>query len=164
MYCSKCELFICDSCEQSHSSNSFSQNHKCENQQNQQQEGRNQQHENDEGLESLKKKHCLTHPSENLSGFCFECSLFVCVDCVLGVHNEHQQNVYSLEKSVLRKRNEILKIGVGLEKRLEFVEKETRKVKQEIQELEEKLMNKKVMKKDLDLEKVDLRMRCDTIL
>ena len=70
----------------------------------------------------------------------------------------------SLEESVLRKRNEILKIGVGLEKRLEFVEKKTRKVEQEIKELEEKLMNKKVMKKDLDLEKVDLRMRCDTIL
>ena len=166
MYCLKCELFICDSCEQSHSSNIFSRNHKRENQQNQQQqEGRrNQQQENDEGLESLKKKHCLTHPSENLSGFCFECSLFVCMECVLGVHDEHRQNVYSLEESVLRKRNEILKIGVGLEKRLEFVEKETRKVKQEIQELEEKLMNKKVMKKDLDLEKIDLRMRCDTIL
>ena len=166
MYCSDCKVFICDSCEQSHSSNIFSRNHKRENQQNQQQEGRRnqQQHENDEGLESLKKKHCLTHPSENLSGFCFECSLFVCMNCVLEIHCEHQQNVYSLEKSVLRKRNEILKIGVGLEKRLEFVEKETRKVEQEIQELEEKLMNKKVMKKDLDLEKVDLRMRCDTIL
>ena len=163
MYCSKCEVFICDSCEQSHSSNIFSRNHKRENQQ-QQQQGRNQQLGNDEGLESLKKKHCLTHPSETLSGFCFECSLFVCMECALKIHNEHRQNVYSLEKSVLRKRNEILKIGVGLEKRLEGVEKKTRKVEQEIQELEEKLMNKKVIKKDLDLEKVDLRMRCDTIL
>ena len=164
MYCSDCKVFICDSCEQSHSSNAFTRNHKRENQQQQEEEERNQQHENDEGLESLKKKHCSTHPSEYLSGFCFECSLFVCVSCVLGVHDEHRQNVCSLEESVLRKRNEILKIGVGLEKRLEFVEKKTRTVEQEIKELEEKLENKKVMKKDLDLEKVDLRMRCDTIL
>ena len=106
MYCLKCELFICDSCEQSHSSNIFSRNHKRENQQNQQQqEGRRnqQQHENDEGLESLKKKHCLTHPSENLSGFCFECSLFVCLECVLGVHNEHQQNVYLVRRECFEK-------------------------------------------------------------
>ena len=65
---------------------------------------------------------------------------------------DHRQNVCSLEESVLRRRNEILKIGVGLEKRLKFVEKKTKTMEQEITELEEKLVKKRVMKKDLELE------------
>ena len=86
MYCGDCNLFICDSCEQSHSSSVFTRNHKRENRQ---EEERDQQHGNGdggEGLMALKKRHCSAHPSDYLSAFCFECSLFVCVNCVLGVH------------------------------------------------------------------------------
>ena len=113
MYCSDCKVFICDSCEQSHVANVFSRNHKRENQRQQQQQQEKKKKKIDRGLETLKMRHCSTHPSEYLSGFCFECSLFVCVNCV-GDHKEHRQNICLLEESVLRRRNEILKIGVRL--------------------------------------------------
>ena len=97
-------------------------------------------------------------------GFCFECSIFVCVNCLLGSHDIHKQKVSSLEESVLKRRSEVLEIGVGLEKRLEIIESKSKTVEQEIKRLEENLKRKRIAKKNLDLEKSDLKMRQDIIV
>ena len=38
------------------------------------------------GLENLKKRECSKHPSETICGYCFQCSSFVCVRCILETH------------------------------------------------------------------------------
>ena len=174
MYCSDCKVFICDSCDPSHSSSIFSRNHKRSQQQNvpcgeQSDEGGGRRRLEEGvvmgvGLENLKKRECSKHPSETISGYCFQCSSFVCLHCVLETHVQHIEKVKSIEESILKKRNEVVKIGDKLEKRLEIVEKKRKKIKEEMKELEEKLEKKRIEKKEIELEKEDLRIRKDSII
>ena len=125
----------------------------------------------DGGLDVLKKKQCSKHNSQIVSGFCFACSEFVCVCCLLENHDKHRKEVRSLEESVAEKRKEVARTGVKLGNRLEIVEAKQKRVEKETEELEQKLKiltkvveMRRVEKKDLALEKDDLRMRKDTIL
>ena len=103
MFCSICNMFICDSCDPSHTSTIFTQHHK-----------RSKTNTNilfgggdgDEllGLEKMKKKECSKHPSEVISGYCFGCCTLVCIHCVLETHGEHKEKVKAIEESVLKKR------------------------------------------------------------
>ena len=155
MYCPDCKVFICDSCEPSHSSSIFSRNHK-----------RSERLEEGVmmGLEDLKKRECSKHPSETISGYCFQCSSFDCPRCALETHVEHKEKVKSIEESILEKRNEIVKFGDKLEKRLIEKEEERKRIEKEIKELEEKLEKKRIEKKEIELEKEDLRIRKDSII
>ena len=116
------------------------------------------------GLDVLKKKQCSKHNSQVVSGFCFVCCEFVCVCCLLEKHDEHKKEVRSLEESVCKKREEVVKIGVRLENRLKKIEERKEKVEKEIKNLEKELEMKRVEKKEIELEKEDLRMRQDTII
>ena len=116
------------------------------------------------GLENLKKRECSKHPSETICGFCFQCSSFVCTRCVLGTHDDHNENVKSIEESILEKRNEVVKIGDRLDRRLIFIEKKRKRIEKEMKELEEKLEKKRIEKKEIELEKEDLRIRKDSII
>ena len=116
------------------------------------------------GLENLKKRECSKHPSETISGYCFQCSSFVCLRCILETHVQHNEKVKSIEESILEKRNEVVKIGDKLEKRLILVEKERKRIEREMKELEEKLEKKRIEKKEIELEKEDLRIRKDSII
>ena len=161
MYCSDCKVFICDSCEMSHSSSIFSRNHK--------RSERNGRLEEEEGvvmvgLESLKKRECSKHPSETISGYCFQCSSFVCPRCILETHVQHNEKVKSIEESILEKRNEVAKIGDKLERRLIEIEEERKRIEKEMKELEEKLEKKRIEKKEIELKKEDLRIRKDSII
>ena len=156
MFCPKCEVYICDTREAAHTSNIFSRNHKLENLKEQKSDGGR--------LDSVRKRRCSIHPSENLTGFCFGCSIFVCVNCLLGEHKGHQQKVHSLEESVLKKRGELLKVGLRLKKRLGWVEKTTKEIEEELKLLEEEMVRKKSRKKEFELEKEDLSLRYDTII
>ena len=112
----------------------------------------------------MKKEKCSIHLSELICGYCFECSSFVCVCCVLETHVQHKEKVKSIEESILKKRNEVIKIGDGLEKRLKIVEKKRKRIEEEMKELEEKLEKKRIEKKEIELEKEDLRIRKDSII
>ena len=99
MFCSICNMFICDSCDPSHTSTIFTQHHK----------RLPKQHttntpninilsrdDGDEsygllGLEKLKRGECSKHPSELMCGYCFECCTLVCICCVLETHGESQR-------------------------------------------------------------------------
>ena len=157
MYCSDCKVFICDSCDSSHSSSIFSRNHE-------RSEKRNRSCGDGDGVGNLKKRECSKHPSELVCGYCFECSLFLCLHCALDIHGYHKEKVKSIEESVLEKRNEVVKIGDGLEKRLEIVEKKRKRIEEEMKELEEILEEKRIEKKEIELEKEDLRIRKDSII
>ena len=95
------------------------------------------------GLEKLKEKECSKHPSELICGYCFECCTFVCVCCILETHGEHKEKTNSIEESVLKKRDEVVKIGDGLERRLIAIEEKRKRIEQEMKELEEKLEEKR---------------------
>ena len=172
MYCSDCKVFICDSCDLSHSSSIFTRNHKRSQQQNitcgeQSDEGggrRRRLEEEGVGLENLKKRECSKHPPETISGYCFQCSSFVCIRCVLETHDDHRKKVKSIEESILEKRNEVVKIGNRLEKRLILIEEERKRIEKEMEELKEKLEKKRIEKKEIELEKEDLRIRKDSII
>ena len=116
------------------------------------------------GLENLKKRECSKHPSETISGYCFQCSSFVCIRCILETHVQHNEKVKSIEESILEKRNEVVKIGDKLEKRLIWIEKKRKRIEEEMKELEEKLEKKRIEKKEIELEKEDLRIRKDSII
>ena len=164
MFCSICNMFICDSCDPSHTSTIFTQHHK-----------RFDINTNtnilsggDEsygllGLEKLKRRECSKHPSELISGYCFECCTLVCVCCILETHDGHRKKVNSIKESVLKKRDEVVKIGDRLEKRLIEIEKKRKEIEKEMKELEEKLEKKRIEKKEIELEKEDLRIRKDSI-
>ena len=161
MYCSDCKVFICDSCDLSHSSSIFTRNHK--------RSERNGRLEEEGGvvmvgLEDLKKRECSKHPSETISGYCFQCSSFVCPRCILETHVQHKEKVKSIEESILEKRNEVAKIGDKLERRLIEIEEERKRIEKEMKELEEKLEKKRIEKKEIELEKEDLRIRKDSII
>ena len=118
MFCSDCKMFICDSCDPSHTSTLFSQNHKRSERDGVEGGGRRRRLEEEEegvvgvmGLENLKKRECSKHPSETICGYCFQCSSFVCTHCILETHNKHNEKVKSIEESILEKRNEVVKIG-----------------------------------------------------
>ena len=167
MFCSICNMFICDSCDPSHTSTIFTQHHK-----------RSAKHTSntnilsggdDEsygllGLEKLKKKECSKHSSQLICGYCFECCTLVCICCVLETHGNHKEKVNSIEESVLKKRDEVVKIGDGLEKRLIEIEEERKEIEEEVKELEKKLEKKRIEKKEIELEKEDLRIRKDSII
>ena len=116
------------------------------------------------GLEKLKKRECSKHPSELICGYCFECCTLVCIRCVLETHDDHRKKVNFLEESVLKKRDEVVKIGDGLEKRLNVIEKKRKEIEEEMKELEKKLEKKRIEKKEIELEKEDLRIRKDSII
>ena len=116
------------------------------------------------GLENLKKRECSKHPSETIWGYCFQCSSFVCICCILGTHDDHRKKVKSIEESILEKRNEVVKIGDRLDRRLIFIEKKRKRIEREMKELEEKLEKKRIEKKEIELEKEDLRIRKDSII
>ena len=162
MYCSDCKVFICDSCDSSHSSSIFTRNH------NRSQQRTLTRGDDDDvgfvGMEKLRKRECSKHPSETISGYCFQCSSFVCVRCILRSHDNHRKKVNFLEESVLMKRSEVVKIGDRLEKRLIFIEKKRKRIEKEMKELEEILEKKRIEKKEIELEKEDLRIRKDSII
>ena len=167
MYCSKCEMFICGSCDPSHTSSIFSRNHKRSERDGVEGGGRRRLEEEGVmvmGLENLKKRECSKHPSETIWGYCFQCSSFVCTRCILGTHDDHRKKVKSIEESILEKRNEIVKIGDRLERRLVEIEEERKRIEEEMKELEEKLEKKRIEKKEIELEKEDLRIRKDSII
>ena len=170
MFCPLCNMFICDSCDLSHTSSIFTRNHKrCERDGVEGRGGRRRLEEEGGvvgvmGLENLKKRECSKHPSETISGYCFQCSSFVCLRCVLETHVQHNEKVKSIEESILEKRNEIVKVGDKLEKRLIEIEKKRKRVEKEMKELEEKLEKKRIEKKEIELEKEDLRIRKDSII
>ena len=163
-------MFICDSCDPSHTSSIFTRNHKrCERDGVEGGGRRRRRLEEEEGvvgvgLEKLKKRECSKHPSETISGYCFQCSSFVCVCCILETHDDHRKKVKSIEESVLEKRNEIVKIGDRLERRFKIIEKKRERIEEEMKELEEKLEKKRIEKKEIELEKEDLRIRKDSII
>ena len=70
----------------------------------------------------------------------------------------------SIEESVLKKRDEVVKIGDGLEKRLIAIEEKRKRIEEEMKELEKKLEKKRIEKKEIELEKDDLRIRKDSIV
>ena len=96
----------------------------------------------------------------------FECCVLVCGSCFQETHRDggHNEKVKSIEESVLKKRNEIVKVGDKLEKRLIVIEEERKKIEEKILELEKKLEKKRVEKKEIELEKEDLRIRQDSII
>ena len=164
MYCPDCKLFICNSCDSFHSTSIFSRNHKRTEERIKSCRDDDGDGGDDSGLEKLKKRECLKHPSELICGYCFECCTFVCACCILETHGEHREKVKSIEESVLKKRNEVVKIGGGLEKRLNVIERKRKRIEQEMKELEEKLEKKRIEKKEIELEKEDLRIRKDSII
>ena len=160
-------MFICDSCDLSHSSSIFSRNHKRSERDGVEGGGKRRLDEEGGvvgvmGLENLKKRECSKHPSETISGYCFECSSFVCVCCILETHD--RKKVKSIEESILEKRNEVVKIGDKLERRLIEIEGTRKEIEEEMKELEEKLEKKRIEKKEIELEKEDLRIRKDSII
>ena len=163
-------MLICDSCDPSHTSSIFTRNHKrCERDGVEGRGGRRRLEEEGGvvgvmGLENLKKRECSKHPSETISGYCFQCSSFVCIRCILETHVQHNEKVKSIEESILEKRNEVVKIGDRLEKRLIEIEKKRKRIEKEMKELEEKLEKKRIEKKEIELEKEDLRIRKDSII
>ena len=177
MYCSDCKVFICDSCDHSsHTSSIFSRNHKRSERDGVDGGGRRRLEEEGGGvvgigLENLKKRECSKHPSETIWGYCFQCSSFVCICCILESHNGHKKKVKSIEESILEKRDEVVKIGDKLERRLIWIEEkrkrnenERKRIEKEMKELEEKLEKKRIEKKEIELEKEDLRIRKDSII
>ena len=173
MYCSDCKMFICDTCNSSHSSYFATRNHIRKQQQQQQQQ---QQHPQTtqiiggdggsigDGLEMMKMKRCLQHPSERISGFCFECSVLVCLQCVLEKHVNHNKEVSSVEGTIEKRREQVLKMGAKVENRLKEIETEDKRIEEEVKELEKKLEKKRGEKKEIELEKEDLKMRKDSII
>ena len=162
-------MFICDSCDPSHTSTLFTRNHKRSERDGVDGGGRRRRLEEEGvgvgvGLENLKKRECSKHPSETIWGYCFQCSSFVCTRCILETHDDHRKKVKSIEESILEKRNEVVKIGDKLEKRLILIEKERKRIEEEMKELEEKLEKKRIEKKEIELEKEDLRIRKDSII
>ena len=111
-------------------------------------------------MEKLKKKECSKHPSQLISEYCFECCVLVCVCCIL---EKHKKRVNFLEESVLEKRNEVVKTGDRLERRLIVIGKKRKRIEQEIKELEEKFEKKRIEKKET-VERGDLRIRKDFIV
>ena len=176
MYCSDCKVFICDSCDDSsHSSSIFTRNHKrFERDGDEGGDGRRRLEEEGGvmmvgvgvgvGLENLKKRECSKHPSETICGYCFQCSSFDCPRCALETHVQHNEKVKSIEESILVKRNEVVKVGDKLEKRLIEIEKKRKRIEEEMKELEEKLEKKRIEKRETELEKEDLRIRKDSII
>ena len=171
MYCSDCNLFICDSCDSFHSTSIFSRNHKRTDEYQIKSCGDNggdcDCDVGDDGLlglEKLKKRECSKHPSELICGYCFECCTLVCIRCILETHGNHKEKVQAIEESVLKKRDEVVKIGDGLEKRFIEIEKKRKEIEEEMKELEEKLEKKRIEKKEIELEKEDLRIRKDSII
>ena len=174
MFCSICNMFICDSCDPSHTSTIFSQHHKRSPQQHTPNTPNTPNinilsRGDDEscgllGLEKLKKKECSKHPPQLICGYCFGCCVLVCVCCILETHGKHKEKVNFLEESVLKKRDEVVKIGDKLEKRLIEIEKKRKEIEEEMKELEEKLEKKRIEKKEIELEKEDLRIRKDSIV
>ena len=169
IYFSDCKLFICDSCDSFHSTSIFSRNHKrterrIESCGDDDGDDCDRDDCDDGGLEKLKKKECSKHSSQLISGYCFECCTLVCVCCILETHGNHKEKVNSIEESILKKRDEVVKIGDGLEKRLIEIEKERKRIEEEVKELEKKLEKKRIEKKEIELEKEDLRIRKDSII
>ena len=110
MYCPNCDAFICNTCAPSHSTNIFSRHHHISKQHQSQNVGLR-----DDELGNLKKRYCPKHQSTFVSGFCFECSVFVCLCCLLESHDDHREQVNSLDVSVRKRRDRVVKIGVELE-------------------------------------------------
>ena len=157
MYCPNCEVFICDSCNLSHSSSVFTQNHK------RQQQSSYSAGGGSNSFETIKKKHCSEHSSEFVFGYCFGCSVFVCGCCILGSHSEHKEMIFSLAESAKKRRDQVAKIGDDLRRRMQVIEKIQQENVDEIKSLKEKLMKKEKEQKELELEIGDLKMRHDTI-
>ena len=168
MFCPTCKMFICDSCDPSHTSSIFSRNHKREQRNdflsNEKSEREGKRKEGEWGFEDLKKIQCPKHSSELICGYCFACCGLVCVRCILDLHGEHREEVRTLEQSVLKKRDVIVKVGVELDNRLIDLEERGKKVEREMKELEEKLEKKRIEKKEIELEKDDLKIRKDSII
>ena len=167
MYCSDCKMFICDTCDSSHTSSIFTQHHKRKPCENRTLCGGSENGDGGsvgDGLEMMKMKECLQHPSERISGFCFECSVLVCLRCALENHIEHNQKVSSVEETLEKRREQVLKMGVKLENRLKEIEVKDKGIEEEVKELEKKLEKKRGEKKEIELEKEDLKMRKDSII
>ena len=95
MFCSICNMFICDSCDPSHTSTIFTQHHKRSPQQHTSNTPNTPNTPNINillgGDGELKKRECSKHPSELICGYCFECCTLVCIRCVLETHGESQR-------------------------------------------------------------------------
>ena len=183
MFCSQCQLFICDSCNTFHESTFFTRNHqrrrkftsgqlqqeeKGEEEKELQPQSPSSHHPQDQQFTKMKR--CLKHSSEGVSGYCFECSSLVCVRCILGGHVNHQDNVHPLEESAQKRRKQVSKFGEEIGKRIERIQKEKetndveiRNLEEKLKELREKLVGKEGKKKELERGLNDLRMRFDTI-
>ena len=160
MFCPNCNMFICDSCDPSHTSSIFSRNHKREQRTKINFSRTDGRDGSDERWNELMKE-CPKHPSETISGYCFQCSLFVCIRCILETHVQHKEKVKSI---VLKKRDEVVEIGDRLDRRLIVIEEKRKRIEEEMKELEEKLEKKRIEKKEIELEKEDLRIRKDSII
>ena len=109
------------------------------------------------------KKYCSEHSSVFVSGFCFRCSVFVCLSCVLETHESHKELVVPLEKSAQKKRDEILEIGETLKKEMDVLGGTKKETEEEVESLRIQLALKEseIAKMGLGLD--DLRMRYNTI-
>ena len=88
MYCSDCKMFICDSCDPSHTSTIFTRNHKRSERDGVEGGGRRRRRRLEEeegvvavgvGLEDLKKRECSNHPSETFGDIVFNVLLLFVV-------------------------------------------------------------------------------------
>ena len=129
---------------------------------------------NDESPLIVKKKSlpdvCKEHSSEVVIGFCFECSVFVCVRCILGSHGKHKERVSPLKESAQKRRDQITSLSFELEERMRRIgskqktnEQELAYLEKQLKQIEEKIAKNQVEGKEMGLEMEDLKMRHDTI-
>ena len=148
----KCEKFICDSCDVAHTSSIFARDHKRQEYQSNDHTGNSTLYCSEQG-----------HSSEVANAFCFECSSFVCVQCIYGSHSQHHQEIRPIKESVRKRQKEVMETGNKLERKLKKMKWTKERIESRVGYLERELAKERTEEKELDLEMSEVIMKLDAL-
>ena len=115
VFCSNCNQFICDKCENLHQLFSELKSHQIVSMDQVREDAANMVRSSKQTL------YCQKHPSEKLKIYCETCSELICSDCIIKLHKDHD---YDLVVDVISKhKEEIVAYLQPLKPQLEEVDK-----------------------------------------
>ena len=153
-YCPRCELYICDLCEEAHVSNPFSKTH---------------QREKVSSPPQQQLPLCQQHKEQSVF-FCELCRQFACGTCAFLVHREHSNDVKNVQESAKQCRSMLRAFQVPLsqqesllKQKISSIEEEEKKYQTQMEALAQKIQDTISKRKNVSLKLSDLLGKKDLL-